>query len=146
MLKTNLNALLHMCSHTHEFLWLLERYGLDPYVSKFAIMREAGKHQHTSTRLHGVTSQPLFRNFLCAPQSFQTKTITAGKRKKKRRNLFPSPFHPATKKHLVVSIFTTSSLQSSVHTHASQSILAHGTLNKLQNVLRENYLSTISQM
>lgn len=37
-----------------------ERYGLDPYVSNFAVMTNAEKYQHTSTRLHVVTNQPLF--------------------------------------------------------------------------------------
>jgi len=39
---------------------VIERYGLDLYVSNSAVMTDAGKHQHTSTRLHGVTHQPLF--------------------------------------------------------------------------------------
>jgi len=55
-----------------------ELCGLDPSVSNFAVMTDAGKHQHTSTRLHGVTYQPLFQHFLSVRQSFQTKTITEG--------------------------------------------------------------------
>jgi len=39
---------------------VIERYGLDLYVSKFAVLTDAGKHQHTSTRLQGVTYRPLF--------------------------------------------------------------------------------------
>ena len=146
MLKTNIKTLLHICSHTHITLydccyWTLWIGSLRLQLCCNDRRRETSAHFHQATWSH--TSAFILTFSSCPVSSPPPKGVG---RNRKRGNSFPLSFHPPTAKHLIVRIFTTSSLWSSVRTHASQSVLANRNLQKIQNLLRDPLLVQNKQM